>query len=107
MPAVQWTFRGVDRDVDIRIAASAKDDLLATRLVHWSITDDPRVGGEQIFMPADDLDEMRRSGFFLAIPARDCKGWALGPQLVHGVRHGQRERSDLRFELLAVGRAMR
>ena len=30
--------------------------------MHWTITDDPGVGGEQFLVPADDLDEVRRAG---------------------------------------------
>ena len=48
--AVQRTFGAVNSDVHIRIAAHSEDHLFATRLMNWSVADDPRIALQQLFV---------------------------------------------------------
>src|SRR5437660_3438138 len=61
MSAVQWPLRSVNSHVNVLIAAYSEDNFLASRLMYWSITNNPGVSQQQILMKVDDFAEMRRA----------------------------------------------
>src|SRR5947207_1346399 len=66
MPAVQRPLRSVDGYVDVHVATYTEDNLLATRLMHRAIANNPRIRCQQVFVETDDLAEMWRAGFLFA-----------------------------------------
>ena len=66
VPAVQLVFRTVDRNFEVGDSARAKHNLLAATLMNRTITDEPDVGAQQIFLSVRISCEMRRACFLLA-----------------------------------------
>ena len=67
MSTVQWPLRSVNSHINVLIATHAEDDFLASGLMHWAVTNDPRVSVQQIFMKIDDFAEVRRACFLFAL----------------------------------------
>src|SRR6516225_1736484 len=67
MAAVQLVTGTVERDRKFGDPASAEHNLLTPALMHRAVADQPDIAFQQVFVPRDDLRQMRRTGLLLAL----------------------------------------